>query len=124
MQWTTGDESNGDNGQLRFVAPLSNPFLVKAHFYFGRCVNIRCVSVCTNEKSKSLRNVCLGFISQCVFGLYVAGLGGIPAQMGFDAGDKKNFEDHEFSRTSDILKLAYQNYMYKIRSVHPLKRFL
>ena len=78
--------------------------------------------VCTNEKLKP--NVCLDFISQCVFGFHVAGLGGTPAQMGFDAGNKVNFEAHVHSRTNRIIEIANRDFFYSIRSVHHLKCLL
>ncbi len=34
------------------------------------------------------------------------GLGGTPAQVGFNAGDRVNFASHEYSQTEDILSIA------------------
>jgi len=44
----------------------------------------------------------------------VEGLGGTPAQMGFDAGDEKNFYAHPFSRTTRITELANKEFLYAI----------
>jgi len=44
----------------------------------------------------------------------IDGLGGTPAQMGFDAGDNTNFMSHKWSRTADILKLQNKEFLYAI----------
>lgn len=36
----------------------------------------------------------------------IGGLGGIPAQVGFNAGDRMNFASHPYSQTDDILNIA------------------
>lgn len=54
LEWTTGSASGGNDGQLRFVAPLFNPLLVKAHFCFGLRVHKRKIK------------------TQCMFGFHFA----------------------------------------------------
>ena len=53
-----------------------------------------------------------------------AGLGGKPAQMGFDAGDKKNKYADPRSRTAEILGLQDNKYIFKIRSQNVVNYFL
>jgi len=47
----------------------------------------------------------------------LAGARGIPAQMGFDAGDKKNWVEHELSFSDAILGLKHKEFMYKISTL-------
>lgn len=42
------------------------------------------------------------------------GLGGTPAQMGFDAGNKVNFEAHVNSRKDEIIEIANRDFFYSI----------
>jgi len=44
----------------------------------------------------------------------VDGLGGTPAQMGFDAGDEINYYAHPFSQRPEVLQLENQEFLYAI----------
>jgi len=45
------------------------------------------------------------------------GLGGTPAQMGFDDGQRKKFFAHRWSRTPNVLKLANKEFIYAISTL-------
>jgi len=45
------------------------------------------------------------------------GLGGTPAQMGFDRGDLQNFKAHEWSRTNKIIELKNKQFIYKMSNL-------
>ena len=53
-----------------------------------------------------------------------AGLGGTPAQMGFDAGDRKNKYSDPRSRKGEILGLQDNKYIFPIRSHNVVNHFL
>ena len=102
---------------------LSYVYMLQHHFHAKELckTTLLCLSVMSSQTNTfQCILVSDGFMSFVIF-LYadgliqwttgdasegMGGLGGIPAQVGFNAGDRTNFASHPYSQTNDILNIA------------------